>query len=579
MPPLGIAILPLLLTAQPEPPSLREFLERRLEIDEKEWKAIQDGTPVVKLRPGRDSSETRLLGVVKILGSPEDFIERYRDIVAFEKGTGVLQIGRFGEPPRVEDLASLTLDPDDVEDVQKCRPGDCALKMSEDTMNAFQRIDWEAADAVEQANRLARQMIVDFLESYRSGGNRALSLFHDKKTPLLVSQQFEEMMNDPDLPVYFPELFRFLLEYPASPVAGSEEFFYWSKVDFGLKPVIRLNHVVIYRPANDGPLQYTIASKMLYTTHYFNTGVELKFLAVEPSSEGTYYLVAANRSRSDGLTGFTGAIAGGQIRGKARDGLESYLRSVKSRLESRSSARLPASFARAINDDRPARSLDGSADALHGLPHERERVHVIPVSHRGAGLVQRLPGRGHRSAVGFGGARAGDGEGGAHADRGAGNRPGEARREPLDESNLLARDRKRAGFELEGEPRIGDHHDETVGPVPGAMGDAHRGAHGKLGHRGPIPGPGLECGSIGIDRLCGATRSEGGENQEKGVSHVSSSAAVSKISYKGSFRKRSAFAMTETELTVIAALAIIGLRSRPKKGYRTPAARGTPSVL
>jgi hypothetical protein len=72
---------------------------------------------------------------------------------------------------------------------------------------------------------------------------------------------------------------------------------------------------------------------MLYTTHYFNTGVELKFLVQEPDSAGSYYLVIGNRSRSDGLTGFTGAVLGGKIRGKAREGLGSYLAAVKSNLE------------------------------------------------------------------------------------------------------------------------------------------------------------------------------------------------------------------------------------------------------
>jgi hypothetical protein len=44
-------------------------------------------------------------------------------------------------------------------------------------------------------------------------------------------------------------------------------------------------------------------------------------------------------------------------------------------------------------------------------------------------------------------------------------------------------------------------------------------------------------------------------------------------------RRRSAFPITETELKVIAALAIIGLRRIPKYGYKTPAAIGTPIVL
>jgi hypothetical protein len=37
--------------------------------------------------------------------------------------------------------------------------------------------------------------------------------------------------------------------------------------------------------------------------------------------------------------------------------------------------------------------------------------------------------------------------------------------------------------------------------------------------------------------------------------------------------------MTDTELKVIAALAIVGLKRIPKYGDKTPAAIGTPSVL
>jgi hypothetical protein len=44
-------------------------------------------------------------------------------------------------------------------------------------------------------------------------------------------------------------------------------------------------------------------------------------------------------------------------------------------------------------------------------------------------------------------------------------------------------------------------------------------------------------------------------------------------------RSRSAFAMTDTELSVIAALASIGDKSSPKSGKRMPAATGTPTAL
>lgn len=44
-------------------------------------------------------------------------------------------------------------------------------------------------------------------------------------------------------------------------------------------------------------------------------------------------------------------------------------------------------------------------------------------------------------------------------------------------------------------------------------------------------------------------------------------------------RSLSALPITETELRVIAALAIIGLKSMPNTGYRTPAAMGIPITL
>ena len=43
--------------------------------------------------------------------------------------------------------------------------------------------------------------------------------------------------------------------------------------------------------------------------------------------------------------------------------------------------------------------------------------------------------------------------------------------------------------------------------------------------------------------------------------------------------RRSEFAMTDTELKLIAAAAIIGLKRTPTKGYKIPAAIGTPSEL
>jgi hypothetical protein len=51
------------------------------------------------------------------------------------------------------------------------------------------------------------------------------------------------------------------------------------------------------------------------------------------------------------------------------------------------------------------------------------------------------------------------------------------------------------------------------------------------------------------------------------------------VPYNFKFLNRNAFAITETELKLIANAAIIGESKRPKKGYKTPAAIGIPSTL
>lgn len=65
-------------------------------------------------------------------------------------------------------------------------------------------------------------------------------------------------------------------------------------------------------------------------------------------------------------------------------------------------------------------------------------------------------------------------------------------------------------------------------------------------------------------------RDDDGERDEAGV-HVRS--------HNCTRRRRSALPMTETELSVMAALAQMGLIRTPMKGYSTPAATGIPSAL
>lgn len=73
-----------------------------------------------------------------------------------------------------------------------------------------------------------------------------------------------------------------------------------------------------------------------------------------------------------------------------------------------------------------------------------------------------------------------------------------------------------------------------------------------------------------------ATRDNGGR-QHRAVVNIAG--AGSNLTHNCTVRSRKALPITDTELKLMAALAIIGLRSNPNTGNRTPAAMGTPIML
>ena len=82
------------------------------------------------------------------LDVPADFfIERVRDIINFKKSDNVLQIGKFSNPPRLEDLAGLTLDQVDIDAIKECRATRCDVKMSTTFIERFRKeVNWSAVE-------------------------------------------------------------------------------------------------------------------------------------------------------------------------------------------------------------------------------------------------------------------------------------------------------------------------------------------------------------------------------------------------------------------------------------------------
>jgi hypothetical protein len=142
------------------------------------------------------------------------------------------------------------------------------------------------------------------------------------------------------LPEVLPGLRKYLLEYPRADLAGADSFFYWEKVDFGLKPTIRVNHGVVYHTGDPSTGVSVVAIKQLYASHYFHTALDVSVCvgdSTRPERHG-FYLLTLKSSEQDGLTGLKGSMLRKIVVDRTRSSLEKALAGVKNTLEHRAAS-------------------------------------------------------------------------------------------------------------------------------------------------------------------------------------------------------------------------------------------------
>jgi hypothetical protein len=322
--------------AQPVQP-LPAALFAQLGLTDKQRADIDAGKPVAKVLSWGGPSEVHVFGAVYIDGSPAAYVKMARDTTKLAASPGYLGIGELPATATSADLSAFTLDPDDIKALKACREGDCDVQLPTSSIQAFHdAVNWSQADAASQASGLARGMVLDLIRAYRRGGNEALGVYRDKDHPARVAEQFKAMVGrSSTLPDVAPELRRYLLDYPNADLSGADNFFYWEKVNFGLKPTIRVNHGVVYRaPSRSGDVS-VIAIKQLYASHYFHTALDVSVCLPDASTplRHGFYLVTLKSSEQDGLTGMKGSVLRKVVVDKTRSSLEGALASIKQNVE------------------------------------------------------------------------------------------------------------------------------------------------------------------------------------------------------------------------------------------------------
>jgi hypothetical protein len=300
--------------------------------------AIRNGKAVAKVVESRTPDEVFVFGSVYVQSTPEKYLKLASDIVALRKLPSYLAIGKFNDPPQLSDLDGFTLEADDIKQLKNCEPGKCDVQLPAEAMETFkQSVNWSAPDAANQTNQLAQKMALEAILGYIQGGNAALGTYMDKHHPAAVGETFASLLSrSKALPAYLPELDRYLLEYPQAKSENIQSEFYWEKVNFGLKPTLRIVQAIVYRgPSSTGPV-YAVAVKQLYASHYFETALDLTVCVRDQENpDRGFYLITLKGSQQAGLTGIKGGIVRKVAVDKTRSSLERALGAIKQKLETR----------------------------------------------------------------------------------------------------------------------------------------------------------------------------------------------------------------------------------------------------
>jgi hypothetical protein len=316
----------------------QKLLREKASFDDADLAALQTNHPVVRLSPVADKREVAVSGVVNVRAGAEDFLKSYREGMARKNNAAILEIGSFGKEPGLADLQSLTIEPADIADLKECAVGDCQVKLSATMIERFRKeIDWESSDQQVAATNLFKQMLLDYVRDYRARGDAALIEYNDKRNEVSLANEHRSLASASGY-------INGVLADPKSGLQLVEDAIVWSKIKFGLKPVLAINHIRIYKRDREVGPQVLVDSKQIYANHYFNASHALTAFVNVPGASRLAYLVYENRSIADGLEGPFSKIKRGVVEKKAVEGLRAILDHSRSSLEGNDLTAVTAAF-------------------------------------------------------------------------------------------------------------------------------------------------------------------------------------------------------------------------------------------
>jgi hypothetical protein len=248
------------------------------------------------------------LGVFSIMRAdvaPEALIVSARRIEDLRRGSFVTGIGRFSDPPRLEDLASLRLTRQEVAAAAACRPRSCSFKVTHDEIAVLQRAA-AGKDRDEALQAAFRGIVLARVKAYvTDAAQRPLAVDHS------IAGQLDRMFKE---------------------MPKAETFLYWSQETYGAgKPVVVVTHVGVLPPASPGD-PAIVLGKQVMATHYMDGGLSMMSVTTDQAT-GVKYLTYLNRTSIDLFGGIFGGLKRAALESRLKRELPSVIQKLRTRLQ------------------------------------------------------------------------------------------------------------------------------------------------------------------------------------------------------------------------------------------------------
>jgi hypothetical protein len=287
------------------------FFQPTVRLEPREREVLATGRAVARTMPAPPGH----VGIFAAVAADIDagrLVRWMHDIAALKRSPTVKEIGRFSDPPRIEDLALLTLDAADAQEIATCRVQKCGVKLEPAEIEAIRRaIRAERTPTGPGAQRAFREVVLARTRRYLEIGRNGVPV-----------PQF--------LLANWPDVGRDVHEYPRRVVPGSEQFLYWAKDDFGGKPIVSVTHVTIVRGDEEGAPEVLVVGRQVFGTHYVNGAWSFTALM---RSKPVNYLAYVNQTEIDLLDSWYGGLVRRVVQRRLRDEAVGVLEGLRRRLE------------------------------------------------------------------------------------------------------------------------------------------------------------------------------------------------------------------------------------------------------